>query len=261
MSQQVKVSQDLVFRGPASHTDNVEGNISFKKVVYYDDFLGKAIDATNDYTFAGVNSGTATITVPHCLTLTTGNADNDDDDFAMGVEWYGQYNACMEVKFRVDDVDNSGVNIGFSDATGEAADKIAMTATGATPTLTSNADDAAMFLHDGDATTQVLYAVSCKGGADGATIASSITLGDADWVTVRVELVDNGTTTNAVFYANAETTGGTSRAIDPLVDLVGVELDAVTRTTALCPYIALINHPGVSETLDVDYIKVWQDRT
>jgi hypothetical protein len=184
LSQEVKVERDLVFQGNASHTSNVKGNFSFEnKVVHYDDFFGLAIDTTNDYTFAGVNSGTATVTVPHCLTLTTGNADNDDCDLAMGVEWYGQYNAVMEARFRIDDVDTSAINVGFTEATGTAADTIAVTVSGTT--VTTTAVEYAGFVWDADATGVAAYvlALSCKNNADGATIASDTAAEDGKWFT------------------------------------------------------------------------------
>lgn len=252
--QEVKVGRDLKFTEAAQHTDNIEGNWNPKKVHWVDDFTGKTIDATNDYTFAAVNSGTATITAPHCCTITTGGADDDDADLATGLDYYGQYNAVLEVRARNDDVSALGMNIGFSDAQGEAADKIAMTYSGTT--LTSNASDFAGFMHDPDATTDKIYCVSVKGDAEGAVIDSGTAEGtDSAWHTYRVELRDNGTTTDAVFWFNAD-----GKAIDPINDYVGFEADAITRTTALCVYIAVINREGAANTFDIDYIKLWSDR-
>jgi len=265
MSQHVKVEQGgalgrgLEFTGAANNTGNIVGRPSnFNQIVWYDDFTGKAIDTTNDYTVAGVNSGACTITVPHCLTLTTGAADDDDVDFAMGIEFYGQYNACLEARFRIDDVDKCGMNIGFADATGYAADLIAMTGNG-TAIITTAANFAG-FCADVDFTTKNLYGVSVNAGSDGAIINSASTPTDAKWYTVRVELRDrmlSGTSyADAIFYVN---TAG--KEINPAKDMIGMEAVAVARTTALCPYIALINHgEDAANTLDVDYIKVWSNR-
>jgi hypothetical protein len=254
MSQQVKVARELEFTDSANSTGNISGRPSFKnQVVYYDDFTGKDIDSTYDYTEAGVNSGAASITVPHCMTLTTGAADDDDIEVAMGVTYYGQYNACMEVRYRNDDVDATALNIGFADATGYAADNIAMMYSGST--LTTNASNFAGFMTDSDATTDNLYGVSVNADSDGSVINSASAPTDAKWYTVRVELRDNGTTVDALFYVNTS-----GREIDPAEDLIGIEAAAVARTTALCPYIALINREGAANTLDVDYLKVWSDR-
>ena len=254
MGQQVNVNRDLRFVGTAKHTDNVEGPMNLHMVTYYDDFLGVALDSTNDWTVAGVNSGTAAIAAPHMMTITTGAADDDDVDVASPLNWYGQYNACVEVRARNDDVSALAMNIGFSDATGEAADKIAMTYSGTT--LTSNASDFAGFMHDPDATTDKIYCVSTKANADGTVIDSGTAEGtDSAWHTYRVELVDNGTTTDAHFYFNAS-----GKEISPSEDLVGVEIDAITRTTPLCIYIGVINRESAANTFDVDYVKAWQDR-
>ena len=258
MSQQLIVERRMVYQGKAALSGNIEGRPSNISVVYEDHFLGKAIDSTNDYTVAAVNSGTATITVPHMLTLTTGAADDDDVEFAMGVEWYGQYNAALEAVFRIDDVDQTGVNIGFADATGYSADNIAMEYDGTS--LTSTATEFAGFLHDSDATTSNIYGVSTKAGADGAVINSSLTPTDTGLFRVRVVLIDRPKAatprTDAAFYVN-----NTGRQIDPINDLIGIEIDAVTRTTAMCPYIALINRESFANTLDTDVLKVWQDES
>ena len=261
MGQSVRIQQGgstdrgLIFSGPANYTGNIAGRPSyFNQVVWYDDFTGKAIDSTYDYTVAGVNSGTATISVPHMMTLTTGNADNDDVDVAMGIEFYPQYDIALEARFRIDDVDMTAVNIGFADATGYAADTIAMTYSGTT--LTSTAANFVGFLHDTAATTSNLYGVSVNGGSDGSIINSSSAPTNAKLYTVRVILRDNGTTTDAFFYVNTS-----GHEIDPINDKIGTEITAVARTTALCPYIALINHgEAAANTLDVDYIKVWSKR-
>ena len=246
----------LRFYGSASHTSNIEGRLSYKKVVWYDDFTGKTIDTTNDYTINTTNVGTATITVPHCLTLTTNNVDTDEVELFMGLEWYPHYNACMEARFRIDDVANCAVNIGFADAQAYAADTIAFTANGATPSLVSTAANGIVLLLDGDCTNSNIFGVSVNGGSDGSIINSLATPTNGDWFTGRIELVDNGTTVDAIFYLNAD-----GKAIDPYNDVIGVELDAVARTTALTPIMAIIcENENSANTLDVDYLKVWQDR-
>lgn len=250
-----KVSRNLTFIGSSQQTSNVFGRFCPDSVIHIDHFTGKAIDATNDYTFSGANSGTATITVPHMLTLTTGGADDDDNEFSMGLEWYGQYNACMEVRFRIDDVDMTAVNIGFNDAqTEDSDDEIAMMYSG--ETLTASATNNVCLLHDAAATTSNLYFVSVNAGSVGEAVVDSGTLAvDATLYTVRIELVDAATNANARFYLNTS-----GRPINPGSDLIGGEVAAVPRTTALCPYIALINHGEANaNTLDIDYIKIWQD--
>jgi len=255
---QPKISYYEEFIGKASHTGNIAGRPSYRnQVVWYDDFTGKAIDSTYDYTFASANSGTATITVPHCLTLTTGGADDDDCEFAMGIDFYPQYNCAIEARIRCDDIDKVAWNVGFSDQQSEtSADVIAFTYSGAT--LTSNASDGAVFMYDPDADTDYVYAASCKGDADGTVLSTASTPTDSKWYTVRVEFRYDpvNTRADAIFYCNTS-----GEEINPQADFVGMEIDAATYNTALCPYIASINHgEDAANTVDIDYIKVWSDR-
>jgi len=253
LGQQVRVYRDLEFLGSASHTGNIKGNFNPEKVFGVDHFQGVALNTTNDWNSAGQASGAAAISAPHMCTITT--EANDDDEWAVAspLNFYGKYNAVIEARIRNNDVSGLAHNFGFSDATAESG-IIAMTATGATPTLTSTASDFAGFLLDADCTTKNIYGVSVKGDTDGSIIDSSHTEADASWATYRVELRDNGTTTDALFYLN---TAG--KEIDPAEDLVGIEIDAITRTTALCIYFGVMNREAAANTLDIDYIKWWQD--
>ena len=251
--QQLRLSRDIRFLDNASHTANVIGNFNPERVILVDHFQGVALDTTNDWNSAGQASGAAAIAAPHMVTITTEANDNDEWALASPLNYYGQYNAVVEVRMRNDDVDGIAHNVGFSDATSESG-TIAFTATGATPTLTSTASDGALFLLDVDCTTKNIYGVSTKANADGSIINSAHTEADASWATYRVELRDNGTTTDALFYLNTS-----GKEIDPVTDLIGMEADAVTRTTALCVYIAGMNRETAANTLDIDYVKTWQD--
>jgi len=251
MPQQLKIYRDLDFRGAAEHTGNIKGNICTEKLVLVDHFTGKAIDSTSVWNSAGQASGAASITAPHHLTITTGALDDDEWAVASGLHYYGQYNAILEVKARNDDITGLQHCIGFSDATAETG-KLAMAY--AITTLDSEASDFAGFLFDPAASTKYIYAVSVKTNVDGSVISSAHTETSSSWATYRVELRDNGTTTDALFYLN--TTGG---QIDPATDLIGIEADALLRTTPLCVYIGAMNYGAGADTLDVCYVKVWQD--
>lgn len=250
MSQQVIIEGHLIFRGVADHTANVRGNFSFEnQIVWYDDFVGKAIDETNDYTVTNDTGCTATITVPHCLTLTK-DTDNEGVNVATGVDLYSRYNAACECRIRIDDVAASLVYFGFVDV---QTDQPAATYSGDSLSWTS--DDAAIFLYDKDATTEKWFAVSVNGTSTGSVIATGKTPVNAEFVTMRIEFVDNGSTSDAYFYMN---TAG--QEINPATDFLGIELDAITRTDALCVVVGLEGRDTGSDTVDVDYIKIWQDR-
>jgi len=254
MSQQINVEKTLEFVGAANKGDNVYGHFSTEKVVYYNDFVGLAVDTTNDFTLTTTNSGTATVTVPHMLTITTNAKDNDNTELAMGVEWYGQYDATMEARFRCDIPTNSAFFIGLNDAVTEGSADLPLEFVDGG--ITTQGADTAGLVYDLDCTTANMYFGSVKGDADGAIINSNTAITAAKLYTTRIELRDNGTTTDAFFYLNSS-----GLEIDPINNLVGVEVDAVARLNALCPYIGLMNRvDAVACTFDVDYLKVWQDR-
>ncbi len=267
MGQQIPVYRNLQFRGYANHSDNVEGNISFKKAVRSEDFFGKAIDETNDWTFTKDATDTAavSITAPHLLTITGEASSLAICSFASGLEFYGQYNAVLEVRLRNDDVDKTAVCVAFTDVQAETT-TLALTLS-ATGGILTKATDCAGFVMDADGTgtavrdiVQFYHATSVMGNADGDNLflCGTGSVGDASFRTLRVELRDQpgATGCDALFYYNAK-----GKEIDPAYDLVGIEKDAVLRTTALCAYIGHANHgEATANTLDVDYIKVWSDR-
>ena len=208
-----------------------------------DDFIGKAVDATNDWTVAGVNSGTFAINAATGGTgrITTGGADDDDVDVASLLTWKASKGCCCEARIALNDADATAFNFGFTDATGEAADLIPLTY--ATATLTSTATDCAMFFSDPDATTDFIGAVAVIADTDGTVIDSGSVAADGVYHIYRVEIDDLG---NVNFY----------------VDGVGVGSQAlgITTTTALCVYVGLINREVAANTADVDYIRAWQKR-
>ncbi len=208
----------------------------------FDDFTGIALDSTNDWTVAGVNGGTAALiaTDGGAMQITTGAADNDDVDVASSIIWRADKNCVMEVRWRQNDVDGTAINLGFSDATGEAADLIAFTFD--TVTLTSTASNAVLLFQDPDATTNAIRCAGVKANQDTAVVASEATLGDAVIHTGRVECEADGTTS---FYVD-----------NILLQRVA---DAVTATTPLCIYLAVINREGFVNTLDILQVRAWQN--
>ena len=251
MPQQSIVSKLLKFQGSANHTTNIAGNPNPQRLVLYDHFTGIAVDTTNDWNSNGQASGAVTITAPHHATITTESNDDDEWTLSSGLHFYGQYNAVMEARVRTDDLDGLTWNVGFNDAIYESG-KVPFTYNGTS--LTSNCNDGVAFMWDVNATTDYLYAVSCKNTADGTVLNNARAVVESTWCTVRIELRDNGSRTDALFYCNV-----TGNAINPQADYVGMEVDAVTRTDPLCVYVAVMNEEAAANTFDIDYIKAWQD--
>ena len=255
MSLQVKVDRELQFVcGEAYHSGNITGRPSYRNLkVIYDDFFGKAIDSAYDWTVGSATGTdcTATITTPDCLTLTSGTVDEAQLTVCGALGFYGTYGCAIEVRARNDDVDELRHFIGFSDL---AATEMPFLYSGTT--LTSSASDAAGFILDMDATLDRYYGVSVNTNSDGAVINSgNVGTADSAWKTYRVEIVPNGTAADAYFYLNTS-----GNEIDPEADIIGYEAAAVAPAVALGPNVSIQHNGTSSETLDVDYIKVWGGR-
>jgi hypothetical protein len=147
----------------------------------------------------------------------------------------------MEARLTANDVLATAFNVGFSDATGEAADTIAFTYD--TVTLTTVATDAALFFYDIDGTTDLIRACTVKAGVDGTVIAHTAAPVAGTYNTYRVEIDSLG---NVEFWLDGV--------------LLGTQALGITTTAPLCPYIGYINREGFANTMDIDYIRVWQKR-
>jgi len=230
----------LCFRNASTHeTVHVIADVTM-----FDDFTGIAVDATNDWTVAGVNSGTVATNIATGGTarFTTGAADDDDVDLATGLIYKASKACVMEARIAITSATAElAFNVGFTDATGEGADLLPFGY--ATATLTSTASDAALFFYDPDATLDTIHCASVINNVDG-TITNTTT----------APVVD----TYNVFRVEIDTAGNVDFWLDG--DHVARQALGITTTDALCAYVGVINRSAVATTLDVDYIRVWQSR-
>mgnify|MGYP001087295438 CR=1 FL=1 len=209
----------------------------------FDDFTGAAVDTTNDWTFAAVNSGAITINAAaggHAR-ITTGDADDDDAELASGLIFNTTKGCVMEARLAMNDADKTAMCVGFSDATGEAADKLAITF--ATATATTNASNAALFFQDPDATTDAFRCMSVNANTDSTVYTASATaaaLTDATMHRYRVEILTDQT---VKFWFD-----------DDHVATIG---SGIAANTAVTTYVGLINREAEANTLDIDYIRAW----
>jgi len=223
--------------------ETVEVNAPYK---IYDDFLGLAIDNTNDWTVAAVNAGTATINaaVGGHMRLTTGIADNDDVEVASLLTFEASKHCVCEARIAQNDVTKTSFNFGFADATGYAVDLLACDY--AIATLTSTAPDCAVWFQDSDATTPLYRCVAVANNVDGTVTAVPAATASpviAEFHTYRVEINSSG---DCSFFFDG--------------DFVYTESAGITTTDDLCVYLGFINREGAANTLDVDYIRAWQLR-
>jgi len=225
--------------------DNVSGEVVdiLSQVKVMDDFSGPAVDTVNDWNLTLVNFGTATA-VDSFMTLTTGVADDDNMELASDLIFSGTNHAIAECKLRNDDADKQAFFFGFTDAITAGADLIPIDYSNA-GALVSTAANAAGFVSDSDQTTnaELLMCVGVQANTDVTPVTTGLTPTDGLLMRLRVEIID---TTAYYWVNNVFITSITS---------------AVTAATPLCVYIGSINREGAVNTLDVDYIRAWCNRT
>jgi len=226
---------------------NVKTNLRVSpRVEQFEDFLGTAVLATNEWVWSAVNSSTVAQSgvANGAALLTTGAADDDDQDLAGGIVWTAR-NACgIEIRMAATDVSAAAFCIGFSDAVGEAADKVAIDFSNS-GALVTTATNAVCFVLDPDKTADKthVFLTSVKADTDGTPVDTGVIPVASTYYTYRLELDSAG---NVQAYIDGNSVGSLSAAI--------------TTSTALCPYIGVINREGAANTWNVDYIWTWQNR-
>ena len=235
--------------GRLYYTDSTRGEAIWPanpEVWLFDDFIVKAVDTTEKWTFAAVNSGAAAYyaLAGGAVRITTGATNDDDADLASGLCFEASLGACVEVRMAATDVTAAGFCVGFSDAQGEAADKIALSFDGEAGALDSAATDAVAFVFDSDKSSTHVWACAVKNGTDGTPVDTEVDPAAGAFKTYRIETNAAG---DARFYID-----GT---------LVSTQAAAITASTALCVYVGYINREAAQNTLDIDYIKAWQNRS
>ena len=110
--------------------------------------------------------------------------------------------------------------------------------------LTSNASDAVGFLFDTNADTDQIWLVGVAADVDATKQNAAVAPVAATYITLRVEISSTGV---ATFFINGAPIGSAMAA-------------AVTAATALTPVIAACARGAASRTVDVDYVRVQQNR-
>lgn len=241
MSQQVAVDRNIVFKGNANNTNNVEGNFNpDRKFVFYD-FTELALDETNKYTKVA-DTGCSVALGSGGLILTTDTTDADVATYAMGgIWWYPAKNPKVEMRFQLDVVTTVAINCGFTDAASEASQTLPYSISGTT--LTDATSNGAMFVFDTAQTTDYWYCVNNRAGTAAATIlGSAYAPVAATDVTLGISIDTLG---NAKYFYN------------------GVQVHykalATGATTPLVPYFGIKNMTGTAHVATLKYCRLWQD--
>ena len=229
------------------------------KVLFLDDFLGDAINL--DMYAVANSSGTSAADFAHNLQRNgaiqsdTGTTDDGSVSIIGAINWYGDYNAGIEVRIKTDVVTDVNLEVGFIDAV-PAANAGGVTDED-TPT-TAFADGALMSV-DTDETFKKLGFYT-KGSTAGQGVkrtslgpVPSLTgttdaLPVADtYFTVAVQLVGN----SAYLFVNNKLMA--SHDDDPQGNLEG--------GVALAPWIYTRTRSTTAVFTSIDYIAMWADRS
>jgi len=218
-------------------------------VQFYDDFFGPAIDSTNDWTEA--TEGTANAQdylagVNGWYRINTGTEADKRTEISTGLDWEAAKSCGCEVKLHTTTSDTGlFLCFGFTDVATEGTGEHSwVDGSLATGTVDAVADDAVMFGVRAE-TTDDIYALSVKAAATPQSTDSGTNLVLATDHIYRIQLDSDG---NARFY------------IDGV--FVAEHLLAVTTTDDLCFTIAAYITTGSTAALiDIDYVKIWQNRS
>lgn len=221
-------------------------------VDYFDDFLGDTIDldmyavakagGTADANFAIAVAANGTIAG------TTGTDDNNSHSLVGPLIYYGDNNAGMEVRLKLDVVTSYNLEVGFIDAVpGSSASGVSDVDTPA-----AAFSDGALIQIDTDQTLATLASVT-KGSTAGQGIVATTfaapaatVLTAATYATLRVQLIGN----SAFFWINGVLAA--SHDADPQGNLEG--------GVALAPWIYVRTRNTTAKVATVDYIWTWADR-
>lgn len=219
-------------------------------VVLFDDFLHPAADATNDWTESD-DSGTSAAgdIVAGINGIYQMDTGTDADKFrclSSEICWEAAKGCGCEVRLATLTADAAIMLVfGFTDAKAEGSGTIAFTDLAlAAATVDSVAEDAVMFGVRAE-TSDDVYALSVK---NNGTPQSTDTGTDIVLTTYHIYRIQLDTDGNARFY------------IDGV--LVAEHLLAVTTTDDLCFAVqCLITAGSTANFVNIDYIKVWQERS
>ena len=241
MPQQERISRSLEFIGKAAKGDNIYGNPSYDKVVFYDDFLGDVIEDAYAVNVDNSCTGAIAAGIGGTLVLTTSSTDNDKVEVAHELNWEAAKACIFETRLYVTDITNIAVCAGFNDAKTEATVKLPFSISNVT--ITNTTSDAVMFVFDADQASANWYFCNDKANAAAGSIS-----------TVAV-----ANTTNYVLRIETDTSGNAWYYIDGTI--VGYKANAITAATDLTPYIGAAARASDASTVVVDYIKCWQNRS
>jgi len=218
----------------------------FGKVKIFNDFLGAAVDETNDIVVGTENSGTQAVNIANggWYRLVSGATSGNRVLYSTALNLSAASGELIgEVRLtNVTAITLRAIYAGFIDV---IASTVEMPIEMAAEVLTSTASDACGFMYDTDSTNDTWYCVGVKADADATPVDSGIAPAAA------------GTSQTLRVVVNAD--GKAEYFIDG--KYVGSVTNAITASTAVCFGVCLEARESAAKTLDSDYIYVEMGRT
>ncbi len=214
----------------------------FGKVKVFEDFLGPAVDETNDWLPGTSGTGSTSINIDDngYQRITTGTTTGNIESTSSTLIWEPENGGPLTFEARVKsvtDILTRAYFIGFSDvAQGTTLQNpIEMSGT----TLTTTAPDAVGFMYDTAADNDYWYLVGVKADADATSVNTEIAPTITDQ-TLRVVVNEEG---DAKFFIDGK--------------YVGEVKDAVTASDKLCATVLVENRSSTTaRSLDIDYLYI-----
>ena len=221
-----------------------------------DDFIEDTISTTRWNLAADGTATTFAWAIARSGTIQGSTGSSDDGAMAINGDamWYGDANAGMEVRFKLDVVTAFQIEIGFTDA---LSDETLPAVTDIdTPATGNGATDVAVLHLDTD---QTLTTAALVGESTGSAFAAQkVAVGTwtptaGRYYTVRVQLgtnagivkvFDSNTPTRPILVASGE------QGLPSLLE----------GGTAVRPHAYFRTRDTTAKVVDLDFIRVWQDR-
>jgi hypothetical protein len=219
-------------------------------VVLFEDFLASD-EFLEDSIWQTAEEGTGnavgiTAAINGILQIDTGTAADKRNAFFGGLNWKAAYNCGVEMRIT-STTSQAGLFLvfGFSDVGNEATGNLAFSdGSLASGSVDSVAEDAVMFGVRQE-TSADIYALSVKGDGTPQSTDSGTDIATDTYHIYRIQTDSNG---NARYFIDGE--------------FVAEHTSAVTASDPLVPTVqAMITTGSTAAFVNVDYIKVWQDRS
>ncbi len=215
-------------------------------MVVFDDFLGVVLGV--EWRTADTGSGSSADAVISAgtngtIVMVTGTASSGYSAISRELNFQGQLNCVMAARIKVNDIEDTKIEVGFTDAHDDAG------AVSTLATYSTTATDWVGWIFDTE-DTAYWQATGVDSNTEDTKIEPSIAPVNDTYETLIVALED----TTAHFY-RLDANGYQTYRSAPMTGACSKDVD-------LTPWVYVeSNEAGDSKTLTVDYIKAWQRRT